>query len=71
MRVGVLKMLIYVQKISGRMWGKKIIVFSLQGRQGMWYPGYFYLFSSLHTSPFSFPLACTTAVITKQEILRL
>lgn len=58
--VGVFKMLIYVQTISGSMQNpptpqKKIIVFSLQGRERVWYSGHFYLFFHfIHFSTFFF-----------------
>lgn len=56
--VGVFKMLIYVQKNSGRMQAKKKkkdIVFSLQGKKRVWYSGHFYLFFHFtHVSTFFF-----------------
>lgn len=65
--MGVFKMLIYVQKISGRMQKKKkIIVFALQGREGKWYLGHFYF--PLHIIYFSISMYYT--VIIKQGILR-
>ena len=44
-------MLIYVQKFLEECCqnGKKMIVFSLQGRVGVWYSGHFLLFSILYT----------------------
>ena len=45
---GVFKMLIYVQKFLEECCQKKMIVFSLQGRVGVWYSVHF-LFSILYT----------------------
>lgn len=59
MCVGVFKMLIYVQKISERIQPpkKKIIVFSLQGRERVWYTGHFYLFFHFTHSLLSFSMS--------------
>lgn len=63
-------MLIYVQKFLEECCQnrKNMIMFSLQGRVGVWYSGHFLLFSILYTF---FPISITILEGREKKTLRL